>query len=402
MSTGSPKTVLHVVDGLGLSGKTRNLASVVSRLDRRRFAPVVCTLGAEPSPLVGQLEAARVPLHVIACSDGINVRAALRLARLAWSVKADIVHCYNPRPMLYGGLAARAIGIRAAVGSLSAFACQVPDRSYGFLPQPLATTSRRNVYRNRLAATSMRFVVSVSPSLGRRFCQYNGVPLEKLRVITYGADVHAVDRVSAAQASELRRQCGFQPEDVVIGSVGRLVEQKDYPTQLQAFAFAAARVPRLRMAIAGDGPLRSKLEQMARAFAIADRVRFLGHVEDVPALLRSVDLFALASKFEPFGVALLEAKAAGLPIVATAVNEIPEMVTQGESGLLASPADASSMAALFVRLAQDRDLRVRFGARARIEAQQHSLEAVVAAHESLYDAALACRSQILPARSVCA
>jgi glycosyltransferase involved in cell wall biosynthesis len=388
MSTGSPKTVLHVIDGLGLSGKTRNLASVVSRLDRQRFAPIVCTLSVEPSPLVGQLEAARVPLHTIACRDGVHVGAALRLARLAWSVKADIVHCYNPRPMLYGGLAARAIGLRAAVGSLSAFACQVPDRSYGFLPQPLATASSRNVFRNRLAIASMRFVVAVSPSLGRRFCKYNRVPLEKLRVITYGADVHAADRIPAAQVSELRRQFGFRAQDVVIGSVGRLVEQKDYPTQLQAFALAAARVPNLRMAIAGDGPLRARLEEMARAFAIADRVRFLGHVDDVPALLRSVDFFALASKFEPFGVALLEAKAAGLPIVATAVNEIPEIVTHGESGLLAPPADARSMAASFVRLAENHQTRARFAVRARIEARQHSIEAVVAAHQSLYDAAL--------------
>lgn len=406
MSTGSPKTVLHVVDGLGLSGKTRNLASVVSRLDRDRFAPVVCTLAAslsaEPTPLVGQLEAARVPLHAIGCGDGVNAGAAMRLARLAWSVKAEVVHCYNPRPMLYGGLAARAIGIRAAVGSLSAFACQVPNRAYGFLPQPLVTTSRRNVYRNRLAAASMRYVVSVSPSLGRRFCEYNRVPLDKLRVITYGADVQAVERVSAARVSELRQQCGFQPQDIVIGSVGRLVEQKDYPTQLQAFALASARVPALRMVIAGDGPLRSKLERMSRAFAIADKVRFLGHVDDVPALLRSVDLFVLASKFEPFGVALLEAKAAGLPIVATAVNEIPEIVTQGVSGLLASPADASSMAASFIKLARDRDLRARFGARARVEALRHSLEAVVHAHESLYDAALDPRSQRLLGRLVCA
>jgi glycosyltransferase involved in cell wall biosynthesis len=400
MSTGSPKTVLHVVDGLGLSGKTRNLVSVVSRLDRQRFAPVVCTLDGGPSPLMGQLEAARVPLHTIACRDGLNVGAALRLARLAWSVKADIVHCYNPRPMLYGGLAARAIGIRAAVGSLSAFACQVPDRSYGFLPQPLATASPRNVFRNRLAVNSMRFVVTVSQSLGRRFCEYNRVPLEKLRVITYGADAHAVDRISTAQVSERRRQFGFQPGDVVIGSVGRLVEQKDYPTQLHAFRLAAARVPELRMVIAGDGPLRSRLEEMTRALAIADRVRFLGHVEDVPALLRCVDLFALASKFEPFGVALLEAKAAGLPIVATTVNEIPEIVMHGESGLLVPPADASSMAASFVRLARNHALRARFGARARLEARRHSIEAVVAAYETLYDAALADRSQIPLTRSV--
>ena len=386
MSTGSPDTVLHVVDGLGLSGKTRNLVSLVSQLDRRRYAPVVCRLDPEWSQLVGQLEAAGVPLYTIACKAGVSPGMVLRLARLAWRVKAGIVHCYNPRPMLYGGLAARALGIRAVVGSLSAFACQMSDRSYRFLPQPLATVSRRNVYRNRLAASTMRFLVAVSPSLGRRFCQSSSVPLDKLRVISYGTDLRAVDRVTVERVSELRQQLCFRSDDIVIGSVGRLVEQKDYATQLRAFAFAAARVPGLRMVIAGDGPLRSSLEDLTRDLGIADRVRFLGNWNDVPALLRSVDFFALASKFEPFGVALLEAKAAGLPIVATAVNEIPEIVQDGESGLLAVPENASSMAGLFVRLAEDRALRSRFGARSRAEAQQYSLQAAVAAYESLYDA----------------
>jgi glycosyltransferase involved in cell wall biosynthesis len=393
MSAGLPKTVLHVVDGLGLSGKTRNLVSVVSKLDRQRFTPVVCRLNAEPSALIDELEATRVPLHTMVCKDGVRPGAALQLARLARSLKADIVHCYNPRPMLYGGLAARVLGIRATLGFLSAFACQVPDRSYAFLPQSLTTVSRHNVYRNRLAAASMRFIVAVSPTLGRRFCQFNKVPIEKLRVIPYGADLRAVDSVGAERVSELRQQLGFRPDDVVIGSVGRLVEQKDYPTQLHALALAAARVANLRMAIAGDGPLRSTLEQLARQLAIADRVRFLGHQDDVPALLRSVDLFALSSKFEPFGVALLEAKAAGLPIVATAVNEIPEIVADGESGLLTSPGNATSMAALFGKLAQDRDYRRRLGERARIDAQQNSLQAAVTAYETLYDALFEPRSR---------
>ena len=113
----------------------------------------------------------------------------------------------------------------------------------------------------------------------------------------------------------------------------------------------------------------------------------------MPALLRSVDLFALASKFEPFGVALLEAKAAGLPIVATAVNEIPEISPTARAGCSAS-GERLEHGGLFVKLAQDRDLRGRLGARARIEAQQHSLQAAVAAYESLYDASLEQRSQV--------
>jgi glycosyltransferase involved in cell wall biosynthesis len=388
MNTGSPKTVLHIVDGLGLSGKTRHLVSLVSALDRRRFAPIVCRLNAEPSPLVAQLEAAGVPLRTIPCADGLHPAVVPRLAKLAWSVKADIVHCYNPRPMLYGGFAARVLRIRATVGFLSAFACQVPDRAYPFLPQPLATVSHRNVLRNRLAAASMRAIVTVSRSLGDRFCSYNGIPAEKLHVIGYGADLRAVDRVPAARVTELRRALGFGSDDIVIGSVGRLVEQKDYPTELRAFTLAAAHVPRLRLAIAGDGPLRSRLERMTSDLGVADRVRFVGNQDDVPAFLRSVDLFALSSKFEPYGVALLEAKAAGLPIVATAVNEIPEIITDGESGVLTPPEDITSMAAVFAALARDRDLRIRLGARARREAERHSLSAVVDAYQALYDACI--------------
>ena len=382
-----PKTVLHIVDGLGLSGKTRNLVSIVTRIDRRRFSPIVCRLSDEPGPLVEQLDAAGVPLHSIACGDGLNAGAALRIARLARSVSADVVHCHNPRPMLYGGVAAWALGIRAAVGFLSAFACQMPDRHYGFLPQRLATVSRRNVYRNRIAAASMRFIVAVSPSLGLRFCRYNGVPVEKLRVIGYGADLRAIDRITAFDAAAHRRRYGFRPEHVVIGSVGRLVEQKDYPTQLRALALAAAREPALHMAIAGDGPLRASLERTAADLGIADRVRFLGHQEDVAAFLRSVDVFALSSIFEPFGVAILEAQAAGLPVVATAVNEIPDIVTNGVNGLLVPPCDATGMAECFVSLARERTTRDRLGTRARVAAQQRTIETVVKAYEDLYDAA---------------
>jgi len=389
MSAGLPKTVLHVVDGLGLSGKTRHLVSLASRLDRQRFRPIICRLNDEPSPLLRELETSGIPVYTIECRDGVHPGVVLRLAKAAWSVNAEIIHCYNARPMLYGGLAARVLGIRAAIGGLSAFACQVPDRSYAFLPQRLVTASRRNVYRNRLAVSSMRFVVSVSRALGHRFCRYNNLPLAKLRVIAYGADVRAVDGVPQERARELRRSLGFRADDVVIGSVGRLVEQKDYPTLMQAFALASRHAPRLRMAVAGDGPLRSTLERLSQDLGIADRVRFLGSRDDVPALLRSVDLFALSSKFEPFGVALLEAKAAGLPIVATAVNEIPRIVSDGHSGFLAPAADAAGMAALFVTLATDPERRSLMGAHARAEAKLHSLESAVAAYESLYEESLA-------------
>jgi glycosyltransferase involved in cell wall biosynthesis len=143
------------------------------------------------------------------------------------------------------------------------------------------------------------------------------------------------------------------------------------------------------MVLAGDGPLEAMLRSLVHDLGIEDRVRFLGHWEQVPRLLRSLDIFVLSSKFEPFGVALLEAKAAGLAIAATSVNEIPEILGDGESGLLAPPEDPESMARLFVTLATDPALRAQLGGRALVEARErHSLEAAVCAYQKLYDASL--------------
>jgi glycosyltransferase involved in cell wall biosynthesis len=390
MSAGSPNTVLFILDGLGLSGKTRAMVDLALHLDRRRFRPVVATFSAERGELTNQLDAAAVPVHPVRCEDGVGVRVIARLARLMRSVRADVIHCCNPRPMLYGGLAARLRRIDATIGFLSAFACQVPDRSYRFLPQPLSTASRRNVYRNRVAGHLMRYMVTVSPSLAARFCEYNGVPLAKLRIVPYGTDFGAFDRITSDDAAAFRHGLALQPGDIAIGSVGRLVEQKDYPTQLKAFAIASQRVPGLRMILAGGGPLEPALRYTARELGVGDRVTFLGDTKDVPRLLRSLDIFVLSSKFEPFGVALLEAKAAGLAIAATRVNEIPEIVTDGESALLSPAEDPERLADSFVRLATDSGLRARLGRHAQQDARErHSLDQTVAAYQALYDTALA-------------
>jgi len=378
-----------LVDGLGLSGKTLTLVHLALCLDPTRFRAAVCTYSDELSVLTTQLESAGIPVHTLSARDGLDLRALSRTARLLRTIKPDLVHCYNPRPILYGGVAARVSGLAATVGSLSAFACQVPDRQYDFLPQPLATASKRNVFRNRIAAGTMQYLVTVSPSLGKRFCEYNRVPVAKLRVVPYGADLSAIESVSPDAARAMRTEIGAAPDDVVVGSVGRLVEQKDYPTQLRAFALALRRAPQLRMVLAGDGPLESNIRAMIQDLQIQDRVTLIGHCSRVPVLLRALDVFVMASKFEPYGVALLEAKAAGLPVVATLVNEIPEIIEDGRSGLLAAPGEPEEMASLLVRLAEEGRLRERLGSQALVDARErHGITAAVRAYQDVYEAAL--------------
>jgi glycosyltransferase involved in cell wall biosynthesis len=170
--------------------------------------------------------------------------------------------------------------------------------------------------------------------------------------------------------------------------VGRLVEQKDYPTQLRAFAIAARADPRLRMVLAGDGPLRGEIEALAAELGVAERVVLLGHWTRVPELLRALDVFVLASKFEPYGVALLEAKCAGSSIVATSVNEVPRLLEDGSTGLVVPAESPEAMAAAFTRLARDAGLRRTIGEKARAEARRrHSIQAAADAYQALYEGA---------------
>jgi len=395
MSTGSAdrrrpsetKNVLLLVDSLGLSGKTKSLVDLAIHMDRKTHVPVVASLSAAESPLAERLRTAGVRVELLGIRDGFRPDGLLRLMRLIRNTKADVVHCFNARPILLGGVAATMSG-RPVLGSLSAFSCQVPDREYSYLPQPLATTNRRQIYRNRVACRLVKYLVAVSRPLGVRFFQYNGLPEQKLRTVPYGIDLAPFSQLSGERICEYRRALGVREGSLLIGSVGRLVEEKDYPTQLRAFAIALRQVPNLHMAIAGDGPLRASLEDLARTLEISDRVTFAGHSDAVALFLRALDIFVLASKFETFGVALLEAKAAGVAVIATSIHEIPEILSQGRSGRLVPAQDPEAMADAFVSLALDSSLRRTLGEHAHEEAvEKHSLEAMVRGYQQLYSEA---------------
>jgi glycosyltransferase involved in cell wall biosynthesis len=334
--------------------------------------------------LAERLAAGGVPVTHVPVADGLQPGAIARLLGLGREVQPALVHCYNPRPMLYGGLAG-AVTARPVIGTLSAFACLPPDRPYPFLPQPLQTRSRRNRLRNRVLGRLMRQLATVSRRAGEAFCRAHAIPQDKLRVIGYGVDIDEIERVPAADVDRLRAEVGTRPGEILVGSVGRLVEQKDYPTQLRALAIAARRVP-IRMAVAGAGPLAGELAALARQLGVADRVCWLGERRDVTVFLRAIDAFVIASKFEPFGVAVLEAMAAGLPIVATDVNELSEILDGGRAGVLVPAERPEPLADALIAVASQPTLRARLGNHARTVARdRHSQTAAVTAYQRLYD-----------------
>lgn len=169
-------------------------------------------------------------------------------------------------------------------------------------------------------------------------------------------------------------------------AAGRLVEQKGLDTLLRAYAAASGELGGRRLLIAGDGPERESLERLAGSLGLNGGVSFLGSVgrDRLAELLCSADLFAFPSRYEAFGVALLEAMAAGVPVVAARAGGIPEFAVDGENALLVPPDDERALAAALVRLANDDVLARRLAAGARAQAERHGWEHVTSRYEDVY------------------
>lgn len=200
-----------------------------------------------------------------------------------------------------------------------------------------------------------------------------GVPEAKIAVVPNG-----VDPATLVPARDVRPDLGLRPAHVLCLSTARLVPEKGIDVLVEAAGLARRKVPELVVAIAGEGPLRPA----------GEGVRYLGYRRDIPDLLAAADLVALLSREEPFGLALVEAALAGRAAVGAAAGGIPEVIADGETGILVPPGDVPRAAAALVGLARDRPLRERLGRAARERALRlFTLERVIRDLDAIYEAA---------------
>ena len=236
-------------------------------------------------------------------------------------------------------------------------------------------------------------VVAISDAVRRFMVEPTlGLPEEQVETILYGSDPTPYEGVPAAAVAGQRQAWGVvEGRDTVIGFMGRFVPQKDIRTLLRAFAFLKLIHPfRARLVVVGMGPLEAELKQFARDLGLEDdEVFWPGFREDVPVLMNAFDIFALTSVHEGFGLVLVEAMAAGKPVVATRSGAIPEVVAAGETGYLTDAGDATALRDAFAKLL-DPALRTRLGlaGRARVKAK-FTLDRMFAETDRLYERCLA-------------
>jgi sugar transferase (PEP-CTERM/EpsH1 system associated) len=362
--------ILHVLDSLDVGGMERVVISVANGLDSQRFEQTVCC--------VSQLGAAahmldeRVRRYDLGKGEARAWLMPLRIARVLRRERPDIVHTQSWA------------GVDGALATALTRAARLVHSEHGRnLPyierEPLKRKLARRVVYHLADA-----VFTVSEEMRQYFCRETGFPLERMGVIHNGVDIAAIER---ADARGVREELGIAPDDCVIGTVARFQETKDLTTLVRAFAQLrqAHGNHRLKLLLVGDGAERQKLALLAAELGVAPAVIITGIRHDVPRLLRAMNIYALSSLSEGLPISVLEAMSAALPVVATNVGMLPELLREGENGLLVEPRAVAEMAECLSRLVADDELARRMGIAGRRKVgREYSLAAMLRRYEELY------------------
>lgn len=303
--------------------------------------------------------------------DSVNLFSLWRLCRRE---KFDLVATHTSKGGFLGRLAARWAGVPHIVHHAHGFAFNkvLPPR-----------TKRFYIALERFAARASDLIISVNDEHRSTAIELGIEAPERIRTIHNGIDVGAF---TVSDRTAERRRLGFDDSTLLIGAVGRLAPQKGYIYLIQAFQLLAERFPSARLVVAGIGPLASELEGAARRLGVAGRVDFLGFRRDVAGLLAAFDVYTQPSLWEGHSISLIEALAAGRPIVATDIDGNREVVDHGETGLLVPPEDPKALADAIENLLTNPGLARQLAANARRAAiERFSQENMVRQNLEAYD-----------------
>jgi glycosyltransferase involved in cell wall biosynthesis len=371
----SPKrggpTVGHVVMSLDVGGLERVVATL-SRAQHQAGARVVVYCIDRPGALAAPLIAAGVPVHCVRRRPrGFDAGTVVRLARMLRADGVSLAHCHNHGALVYGALAARLAGCARVVYTVHG---------------ANASGRRTTAHFQRLGL--LREVVFVS---GHTRGVARGAGMSHgghVHTIVNGVDAGAFAAPEISRRS-MRGALAIPENAGVCGIVARLAAVKDHRTLFEAVRFVRAARPDVRCLVVGDGELRADLEAAAWEMGLDAAIHLVGARNNVRDYLAAMDVFVLSSVTEGLSMTLLEAMAAGLPVVATRVGGNPEVVVDGETGLLVPPRDAKALAAAIGSLLEHPERARAMGAagRARVH-EQFSLDAMVGAYASVYAASL--------------
>jgi glycosyltransferase involved in cell wall biosynthesis len=360
-------TIAHVLSSFGMGGQERVALDLAARQVAANHRVLAISLTAPPEGPMGALfrDVGVETRSLGRQRRGLDPALPFQLAESLRLAGVDVVHTHNPQALVYGAPAARLAG------------CPCVHTKHGVNPDP-----PRRMWLRRVAAKMVDAYVAVTPTLARIAIERSECESTRLHVIPNGIDTQRF-RADAAARLRARTELGIGPDHWVVGTVGRLSPEKNQALLIDA---AASMLDSSRhLVIVGDGPERAALQARARATPRPELVHFTGARNDPQTWLASFDVFALTSDSEGLPLVLLEAMAVGLPVVATKVGGIPDVVKHEATGYAIAPGDRAALTRELRRLATDPPAALSVARAAQeMVLDRHSTEHMALGYDELY------------------
>lgn len=374
----SPYRILHLRKEF-----ERNLPifiNVIRRVDNARFSHVICYLGENRGSrnIISDLGYEVIYLGFRKKQlDHFNPAVVLQLAEVLREKRIQILHCHKHKPTLYGTLASVIAGHISVISHVHGLS---------------RTRSLTRRAANWAILKSVEKIIAVSESVRRDVIQTNWqIDPSKVVTVKNCIDLQMIDSINVSR-QEARQRLGLAEDEIVFGTVGRLAATKGQSYLIEAFAEVRESLPTARLVIIGQGTLRQDLEKKADELGVLPGVLFAGYRDDVFELLRGLDIFVLPSLAEGLSIALLEAMAVRLPVIASHVGGIPEVFGESQCGILVPPRDARALAAAMLDIGSvDGAVKKEMGeqGRRRVE-EEFTTDVMIRNLTEIYESVLKC------------
>ena len=334
--------VTHITKATGVAGSEGHLLRLLPALRQLGVDASLLVLEDPRHPVPGYVEALAeegVPAQVVPIRGHLDLGVVGRLASHLRDPRPDIVHTHLVHADLYGIWAVASAGAPHVVSSR--------HNDDPFRHNPLIRLA------NRAAMSRAARVIAISHALASFVERVEGVPGNKIVTIHYGLEAPPLPEPSARERA--RETLGVDQDAPLVGFVGRLVRQKGADVLLDAFAHVREAIPSTRLALIGDGKERDELENRVGRLGLDAAAFFTGWLDGAADLMAAFDVLAVPSRWEGFGLVTLEAMARSVPVVASRVSALPEIVADGETGLLVLPDDPNALADALAALLADPD-----------------------------------------------
>lgn len=357
--------ILHVLPSLEIGGMENALINLINGLDATVFENIIFCFDTphEEEPLQFRLKNQDTRIYKFYKGNGVNYSLPWRISRILNKEAVDIIHTRNFAALLYGAIASR----------FAATQCVISDIRGHF-------TEEQGLKAKRLSFLISHFVTvsnDIRISMSERF----KISEKKIRTIYNGVNHNGCNQ----SFGSAREKLGLNPENFVIGTVGRLEPVKDYSTLIRAAQPLLKQDPAARLLFVGDGSQRSGLENLAQELEIAEQTIFTGYQSEVIPFIQSMDLFVLSSISEGISNVLLEAMSCALPIVATEVGGNPEVVVENQTGYLFPAGQTADLTGKIKLLHATPSLRKQLGQAGQLVVKERfSMQKMIAAYQDLY------------------